>query len=68
MDYRFRKVYHLTDSRIVRDQAKSESHGFQTFTAVRVREVQENSKESEWWWIPSEYNSADMLTRLDQTR
>ena len=49
MDYQFRKVYHLTDSRIVRDQIKSESHGFQTFTAVRVGEIQENSKESKWW-------------------
>ena len=63
MDYQFRKVYHLTDSRIVRDQIKSESHRFRTVTAVQVGEIQENSYESEWWWIPFEYNSADMLTR-----
>ena len=66
MDCKFLEVYQLTDSMIVKDQIKSEGHGFQTFTAVRVGEIQENSKVSEWFWIPSEYNPADLLTRSDK--
>ena len=66
MDYKFLEVYQLTDSMLVKDQIMSEGHGFQTFTAVRVGEIQENSKVSEWFWIPSEYNPADLLTRGDK--
>ena len=55
MDYEFIEVYHLTDTRIVRDQIKCESYRFQTFTAVL-----------EWFWIPSEYNPANLITRADK--
>ena len=63
MDYKFSRVFCLTDSMIVRCQIQKESYGFKIFTSTRLGEIQENSDPSEWLWICSAMNPADMTTR-----
>jgi len=63
MDFNFDSVTHLIDSEIVRSQIQKESFRFNTFVANRVSEIQEKTDPSEWYWIPSELNIADLLTR-----
>ena len=64
MEYEFEKVYHFTDSMIVRDQIKNESRVFDVYTGVRLGEIQEVTDIDEWFWIPTESNPADLATRL----
>ena len=40
-----------------------DSYGFATFTAMRVGEIQENTKPEDWYWVKGEYNIADWVTR-----
>ncbi|KAL1247062.1 hypothetical protein QQF64_022438 [Cirrhinus molitorella] len=40
-----------------------ESYGFQTFFANRIGEIQKAGAVTDWWWIPSEVNIADLVTR-----
>nr|XP_027231042.1 uncharacterized protein LOC113822703 [Penaeus vannamei] len=48
---------------VARAQIQKESHGFRTFIATRIAEVQSKSNPSEWWWVVSDHNPADLLTR-----
>ena len=64
MTYSFARVFHATDSAIVRAQIQKENYGFGTFTATRVAEIQSKTNPDEWWWVPSECNPADLLTRV----
>lgn len=63
LDIEFSSVMHITDSQIVRCQIQKESHGFKTFTANRIAEIQTKSDPNEWWWVPSKDNPADLTTR-----
>ena len=63
MDYTFSRVICLTDSMIVRAQIQKENYAFKMFTATRIGEIRENSEPSEWLWIGSTVNPADMTTR-----
>ena len=63
LDLEFSCVMHITDSQIVRCQIQKESHGFKTFTANRIAEVQTKSDPNEWWWVASKDNPADLTTR-----
>jgi hypothetical protein len=64
MDFEFDQVFHIVDSTIVQAQIQKESYGFGTFTATRVAEIQSKTKPEEWWWVPGEYNLADITTRV----
>ncbi|VDH99302.1 Hypothetical predicted protein [Mytilus galloprovincialis] len=64
MDYKFSRVIHIVDSMIVRAQIQRESYGFGTFVATRVAEIQNKTEPSDWWWVPSEFNAADLATRI----
>ncbi|XP_045104195.1 uncharacterized protein LOC123499782 [Portunus trituberculatus] len=57
------RVFHLVDSQIVRSQIQKESHGFETFVATRIAEIQTHTDPSEWWWVASDDNAADCATR-----
>ena len=46
MRYKFKAVYHLTDSQIVKSMISKNSYGFNTFVANRIGEIQEKTKES----------------------
>ena len=59
----FTKVIHIVDSEIIRVRINKESYGFNTFVATRVGEIQNVTDISEWFWIKSESNIADILTK-----
>ena len=59
----FESVLHLIDSMIVRSQIQKESHGFGTFLATRIAEIQTFTNTDKWWWIASDDNAADFATR-----
>lgn len=63
LDWQFESVHHLVDSAIVRDQIQKDSYKFKSYVGTRITEIQSKSNPSEWWWIRSEINPADMLTR-----
>ena len=69
MRYRFKRVYHITDSEIVHAMIHKESYGFNTFVANRIGEIQNNTNSDEWFWTAGKLNIADKTTRgckLDQ--
>ena len=39
------------------------SYGFQTFSAVRIGEIQQSTQISDWYWIDSKHNIADWVSR-----
>ncbi|XP_068220711.1 uncharacterized protein [Palaemon carinicauda] len=61
--WEFESVYHIVDSTIVRSQIQKESHGFNTFVAVRIAEIQIKTDSREWWWVDSIQNVADMTSK-----
>ena len=63
MNYIFKRVIHVLDSAIVRAQIQKESYGFGSFVATKIAEIQNKSEPSEWWWIATGENPADMVTR-----
>ncbi|XP_037776637.1 uncharacterized protein LOC119573492 [Penaeus monodon] len=61
--WKFEAIYHIVDSSIIRSQIQKESHGFNTFVAVRIAEIQIKTDPKEWWWVDSTQNIADMTSR-----
>ena len=51
------------DSQTVLGAIQRESYGYQTFFANRVGEIQKAGPVEDWWWIPGEHNTADIITR-----
>ena len=60
--YAFERFTHIVDSEIVRSMIQKESYGFNTFTATRIGEIQENT-DPDWVWIDGGENIADVMTR-----
>lgn len=52
-----------TDSTIVLQWIKSDSRTYKPFVGNRVGEIQETTETSEWKWVPTELNVADIATR-----
>ena len=63
MRYTFSKIYHIMDSEIVKAMISKESYGFNTFAANRIGEIQQDTKEEEFYWLPGKLNVADYVTR-----
>ena len=61
--YHFQKFYHIVDSQIVHAMIQKDSYGFNTFAATRIGEIQEDTDPKDQYWVESEYNIADWLTR-----
>ena len=61
--YRFQRTYHIVDSQIVHAMIQKNSYGFNTFAATRIGEIQEGTNPTDWYWVESEHNIADCLTR-----
>ncbi|CAI5658447.1 unnamed protein product [Oreochromis niloticus] len=55
--------YHFLDSQTVLGAIQWESYGFQTFFANRVGEIQKAGPVTDWWWLPGQFNVADLVTR-----
>ena len=51
------------DSEIVRAMIEKDSYGFNTFVATRVGEIQNSTNTSEWYWVKSGLNIADIITK-----
>ncbi|XP_044745112.1 uncharacterized protein LOC123306976 [Coccinella septempunctata] len=63
IEYSVRNIYYWTDSLVVLQQIRSVSRRFPVFVANRLGEIHENSEISQWHWVPSELNVADMATK-----
>ena len=61
--YSFQRCYHIVDSQIVHAMIQKNSYGFNTFAATRIGEIQEGTNVEDWYWVESEYNIADWITR-----
>ena len=61
--YQFAKYYHIVDSQIVHGMVQKESYGFNTFAATRIGEIQEGTDPQDWYWVESDNNIADWITR-----
>lgn len=61
--YRFAKCFHIIDSQIVHAMVRKVSYGFNTLVATRVGEIQSGTNAEDWYWIASQQNIAEWLTR-----
>ena len=61
--FQIQKKYFIVDSEVVRSMVQKQSYGFNTFVAVRIGEIQEYTDPTQWYWIDSESNIADWITR-----
>ena len=59
----FSRVFYLIDSEIVRAQIQRESYGFNTFSGVRIGEIQELTEKNDWYWVEGAKNIADIVSR-----
>lgn len=60
---RFRQRVFLSDSTTVLGWINSEARQFKPFVAFRVGEILENSESSEWRYVPTKLNVADIATK-----
>ena len=61
--YSIQRRYFIVDSEVVRSMIEKQSYGYNTFIATRIGEIQEHTIPSEWFWVESEANIADWITR-----
>ena len=61
--WNFDRIIHIVDSEIVRAMISKESYGFKTSVATSVGEIQNETSPSEWYWINTKSNIADILTK-----
>ena len=62
-EMKFERVIHLIDSEIVKAMINLKSYGFNTFAANRIGEIHQGSDSDEWFWISTELNISDLITR-----
>ena len=67
MRFKFEKEYYIVDSQIVQAMIQKDSYGFNTFVAVRIGEIQEDTAPSDWYWVEGCNNVADWVTRRGKT-
>ena len=60
---KFSKVYLLVDSQIIWAMVQKDSYLYNTYCGVRIAEIQELTDTKDWYWIRTEDNIADWLTR-----
>ena len=59
----FTEVMYIVDSEIVRAMIQKESYGFNTFTGVRLGEIQQTEDSKSFYWCAGEWNIADLISR-----
>ncbi|KAK3512121.1 hypothetical protein QTP70_031239, partial [Hemibagrus guttatus] len=55
--------FHLVDSQTVLGAIQCDNYGYQTLFANRVGEIQKAGPVRDWWWIPGDFNIADLIMR-----
>ena len=63
MSYEFTYTIHIIDSEIVKSMIDKQSHGFKTFAANRIGDIQGSTRPDEWYWMSGGLNIADYSTR-----
>ena len=53
----------LCDSEVVRAMIQKDSYGFNSFTEVRLGEIQETENRNAFYWVSGEVNVADLISR-----
>ena len=51
------------DSEVVLAMLQKQSHGIQSYAVVQIGEIQQSTKLEEWYWIKSNLNIADCLSK-----
>ena len=68
LSFEFGKRYFFTDSSCVFGMIRGECGAFQEFIGTRTGEIKSKSDPStEWFWVPTQHNLADLGTRNDVT-
>lgn len=57
------KIILWTDSMITLHRIKGPSNKYKTFVGARLSEIQENTSSTDWRFIPTELNPADLVSR-----
>ena len=57
---KFERVIHLVDSEAM---INLKSYGFNTFAENRIGEIHQGCYSNEWFWVCSELNISDLITR-----
>lgn len=55
--------FHLVDCQTMLGAIQRDSYEYQAFFANRVREIRKAGPVRDWWWIPGDFNFADLITR-----
>ena len=63
MNTTLERTHLIVDSEIVRAMIQKESYGFNTFAGVRIGEIQALTDKTNWYWIESSLNVADIISR-----
>lgn len=63
---KFERYVLWTDSQTVRSWIFSDQHKFKQFVAFRIGEVLELTRPTDWRWVTSKLNAADVLTKWGQ--
>ena len=59
----FKDVKFLCDSEVVRAMIQKDSYGFNSFTGLRLGEIQESENRNAFYWVSGEINVADLISR-----
>lgn len=62
-NFKISKEYYWSDSITVLSWLRSDARRYRQFVAVRVGEILELTKASDWRWVPTKLNVADLATR-----
>ena len=65
--FQFAKTFYFTDSSSVLGMLHKDSVVFHEFVGNRVSEIKSKSSVSQWAWVPTDKNPADLGTRTDCT-
>ena len=63
LDIHIESEYFWSDSRVVLGYIANDARKFHVFVANRVQAIRENSKPSQWFYVESEQNPADLASR-----
>ena len=64
----FDKIYLWTDSKVTLSWIKAIGKEFKTFVENRLREIRNNTDVENWSYCSSEFNPADLITRVGITK